>query len=348
MTYKFPQIEIDKDARAWLESAYLKLKKRETVSSRRLRVELHGKIADDFDPYRVDRRLLHGGDRLTLLGIWHLDPETDLVEKTHRVISLIKEMILNNPEIRDVTSEELAVKSGIDKDEVELALRFMSDIGQFISGGYSVTAFGGITKISVDDDNVFNSFLRYKDIEQQLLANDREKTPSRSPSIAEQLGYLSRDTDFDNTPHPIFRTKIEQIDRRLCFALMPFKKEWSDRVYKQLIRENVEKLGFQCIRADNLNGPIVIEDIWTKINQCAIIIADLTDKNPNVMYEVGIVHAIGKPAILLTQDMSDIPFDFKHLRHYEYKDNVDGFRDFSINFPATFKEVYKQHYKEEI
>ena len=97
-----------------------------------------------------------------------------------------------------------------------------------------------------------------------------------------------------------------------------------------------------------MNGPIIIEDIWTKINQCAIIVADLTAKNPNVLYEVGIVHAIGKPALLLTQDLSDIPFDFKHLRHYEYQDNSEGFKKFTSNFPVIFKDVYKQYYGEDI
>jgi len=116
------------------------------------------------------------------------------------------------------------------------------------------------------------------------------------------------------------------------------------RVYEELIRKNVEDLGIQCLRADNLTGQIIIEDIWTKINQCAFIIADVTNRNPNVMYELGIVHTIGKPTILMTQDVSSIPFDFTHLRHYEYEDNSDGFREFSERLPQIIRNIYKERY----
>jgi hypothetical protein len=96
----------------------------------------------------------------------------------------------------------------------------------------------------------------------------------------------------DTVCKPIFRSRITQIDNKLCFVLMPFGEKWSDPVYKQ-IREVIDNLGLQCLRADNLTGQIIVEDIWAKINQCAFIIADVTTRNPNVMYELGIVHTVG-------------------------------------------------------
>jgi hypothetical protein len=73
-------------------------------------------------------------------------------------------------------------------------------------------------------------------------------------------------------------------------------------------------------------------------------LADVTGRNPNVMYEMGIVHTVGKPTILLTQRLSEIPFDFTHLRHYEYADNIDSFREYVELFPSVIKEVCKEHY----
>jgi hypothetical protein len=110
------------------------------------------------------------------------------------------------------------------------------------------------------------------------------------------------------------------------------------------IRENIEAMGYQCLRADNLTGHIVIEDIWTKINQAAFIIADVTGRNPNVMYELGIAHTVGKPVILITQDMKTIPFDFSHLRHYEYADNSDGKELFGAELKRIIPEIYKETY----
>src|SRR5690606_22624136 len=100
----------------------------------------------------------------------------------------------------------------------------------------------------------------------------------------------------------------------------------SGRVYRDLFEKGVRPLGFQCLRADLVHGQIVMEDVWVKITQAAFLIADVTGQNPNVMYEVGIAHAIGKPTVLLTQDLDRIPFDFKHLRHYRYEDNTEGAR----------------------
>jgi nucleoside 2-deoxyribosyltransferase len=129
---------------------------------------------------------------------------------------------------------------------------------------------------------------------------------------------------------------------------MPFTEPWSDRVYSKLIRKNVEELGIQCLRADNLRGQIIIEDIWAKINQSAFIIADVTNKNANVMYELGIVHTVGKPTILITQDISQNPFDVSHLRHYSYKDNIDSFETFGNELQSIIKDMYINHYNETI
>ena len=125
---------------------------------------------------------------------------------------------------------------------------------------------------------------------------------------------------------------------------MPFTEEWSDRVYNRLIKQNIEAIGLQCVRADNLNGQIIIEDIWTQINQAAIIIADVTNKNANVMYELGIVHTLGKPTILLTQDIKNIPFDFTHLRHHDYKDNIESFEVFGKKLRQIIKEIHQTNY----
>jgi hypothetical protein len=129
---------------------------------------------------------------------------------------------------------------------------------------------------------------------------------------------------------------------------MPFREDWSDRVYRELIRKTVEGLGLQCLRADDLYGQIIIEDIWVKINQCAFVITDVTNLNPNVMYELGIVHTIAKPAILITQDVLKTPFDFTHHRHLEYADNVDGFARLTEQLRRAIRELYRENYPDHL
>lgn len=178
------------------------------------------------------------------------------------------------------------------------------------------------------------------------LINLNRLTLGMGGSLA--AGGAHVEEDEPRKPHPIFRSQVAQVDQSLCFVLMPFGKDWSDRVYLKLIRKTVEAMGLQCLRADDLYGQIIIEDIWVKINQCAFVIADVTTRNSNVMYELGIVHTIAKPAILITQDVSHIPFDLTHHRHLVYQDNVDGFAGLEEQLPRAVREIYRESYPESL
>jgi hypothetical protein len=95
----------------------------------------------------------------------------------------------------------------------------------------------------------------------------------------------------------------------------------------EIVKPVVEQFGLTCVRADNLyySKPIM-EDIWKFLNEARIVIADVTGKNPNVFYEIGLAHAIGKEVIIISQSIDDIPFDLRHLRTFIYQDSVAGFR----------------------
>lgn len=69
---------------------------------------------------------------------------------------------------------------------------------------------------------------------------------------------------------------------------------------------------------DDWENDIIIQTVWKKINQAKFIIADCTGKNPNVFYELGIAHTLGKPVFMCSQNMNDFPFDIKHIRSYPY------------------------------
>jgi guanylate kinase len=106
-----------------------------------------------------------------------------------------------------------------------------------------------------------------------------------------------------------------------CFVLMPFADELRP-VYEDHIVPTCKKLGITVARADQIfsTNP-VMHDVREAVTSARYVIADLTHLNPNVFYEVGICHALGKDVILITQDRDDqIPFDLRHIRriHYEY------------------------------
>lgn len=109
--------------------------------------------------------------------------------------------------------------------------------------------------------------------------------------------------------------------RGSCFVISPFGG-WFDTYYEDIYKPAVEAAGMSACRADDLYRPSsIVNDIWSFVTGARVLIADLTGKNPNVLYELGLAHAIGKPVILLTQDINDVPFDLRALRVLEYDVN---------------------------
>jgi hypothetical protein len=110
-----------------------------------------------------------------------------------------------------------------------------------------------------------------------------------------------------------------------CFILMPFNKKDLDVVYNDFLKPSIEKLKLQCIRGDDIFGDnIIMDDIIKLIKESAILVADLTYRNPNVFYELGLAHAFGKKVLLLAQSMDDVPFDLRHRRVCLYKYSPKG------------------------
>ena len=57
-----------------------------------------------------------------------------------------------------------------------------------------------------------------------------------------------------------------------------------------------------------------------------MVVCDCSDRNPNVFYEIGIAHTLGKEVVLITQSKDDIPFDLRHIRYVQYLNNAEGRR----------------------
>lgn len=109
------------------------------------------------------------------------------------------------------------------------------------------------------------------------------------------------------------------IERNRCFVIMPFKEDL-DIVYGT-IKKELNKSGYICNRVDEVPGSIpIINKILTEMLRSRYIIADLTDCNPNVFYELGIAHSFKDASniIILKQSNSKVPFDVTHLTYIEY------------------------------
>jgi hypothetical protein len=99
-----------------------------------------------------------------------------------------------------------------------------------------------------------------------------------------------------------------------CFVMMPFAP-WPDQYYKEIFSPAIKDAGMEPLRADELfSTGTVIEQIWEQIQKSKILLADLTGKNANVFYELGLAHAAQKPVVFTSGNLEDVPFDLRHLR----------------------------------
>lgn len=115
-------------------------------------------------------------------------------------------------------------------------------------------------------------------------------------------------------------------DKPFAFVLMPFDSKFDD-IYKLGIKETASGLGIHAERVDEqIYSEGILERIYRQIELADIIIADMTDQNANVFYEVGYAHAKDKICILLTQNAEDIPFDLRHKRHIIYEGSIQNLK----------------------
>lgn len=109
---------------------------------------------------------------------------------------------------------------------------------------------------------------------------------------------------------------------------MPFKEPF-DTYFSAIIKPAITSLRLVAQRGDSLFRPSpIMGDIWEMIQNTKVLLAELTGKNANVFYELGLAHAIGKPVVLLSETIDDVPFDLQPLRVilYDKDDPAWGLR----------------------
>jgi hypothetical protein len=144
---------------------------------------------------------------------------------------------------------------------------------------------------------------------------------------------------------PLFSIAELGVNRQSCFYLGPFIDPFNE-IYADFIKPIVIAAGYSITRADEIFGSrAIMQDIWDGIYSAGFIVADVTGKNPNVMYEIGLAHTMGKQVIMLTQDLNDVPFDLRHYRCVVYSFTPKGGEDLKQKIAATIQALSKVNYK---
>lgn len=140
----------------------------------------------------------------------------------------------------------------------------------------------------------------------------------------------------------VFQVPSKKLNEKLISVMMPFNKNF-DGTYEAINRV-AEYMSLECLRADDIwNNSTFIQDIFDLIFFANVIVVDFTGKNPNVMYETGIAHTLGKTVIPITQSLDDIPSDLGHHRALKYLPNEQGLKDLSNELYKRLKVIYKKN-----
>lgn len=123
-------------------------------------------------------------------------------------------------------------------------------------------------------------------------------------------------------PH-VFALPDSYVELDLVAVMMPFAMEY-DRVYAA-IKGAAGTCKLRCLRADDIwEETTIVQDIFNLIFRAQVVVVDFTARNPNVMYETGIAHTLGKHVIPISQSLDDVPFDMRHHRVLKYLSNAEG------------------------
>jgi|SRR5688572_16297153 len=116
--------------------------------------------------------------------------------------------------------------------------------------------------------------------------------------------------------------RFRPVNERLIFVVMPFAPTLLWR-YQRLFKEPLSAEGFEVRRADEIYGTAeLISNIVTSLQEAALVIVDLTGRNPNVLYELGLANGFGKNVLLVASHEADIPADLRHLTYCVIDDST--------------------------
>jgi hypothetical protein len=155
---------------------------------------------------------------------------------------------------------------------------------------------------------------RWKDVNHLLISSQRLQRSDSASWQRVQLNEFLRSLGLAEADLVI--------DKKLVFVLTPFHAE-HQRTF-EVIAASCKDAGLNCLRGDEeFSSGDILSHIVTLMVKANIVIANIDGRNANVAYELGIAHAIGKPVIIVSRTLQQLPFDVQSKRIIVYSDTDD-------------------------
>ena len=313
MKYDFVKFELTHSQKLWLEELYSAYKNDRHADPSHIKRKLWKKLDPDFDPYDIDRSLACG-NHISPLGIWHIDPDTDILNRMDRLLQTLRELLIEKYDVNEIKVEDLASKSGLGNDEILKIVKSMAPFSR--SNGLRQIQFNKSKDeltIDVASFELVDKLLKYKDLE---------------TFIKDEFLSAGKPNDIRNvtsTPlNAFFRQSsiTSSHESNTAFILMWMADESNPQLQDaaNAMKEVFNRFDIVATRADDIqHQDSITKVILQKIRSSEFLVADLTGGRPNVYYEVGYAHAIDKRPILLRKKGTSLHFDLADHNVPEYK-----------------------------
>jgi hypothetical protein len=186
-----------------------------------------------------------------------------------------------------------------------------------------------------------DKLLGFYDLKLNIQSNGQSRVVGTTKTFISNDAESIRSKDKVVTFCPsVFRIPEKEVNEKLISVMMPFNAGF--RGTYDAIKRVADYLKIDCLRADDIwENSTFIQDIFDLIYCSRIIVVDFSTRNPNVMYETGIAHTLGKTVIPITQSLDDIPSDLGHHRALKYLPNDEGYRNLSNELYKRIKTIMK-------
>jgi hypothetical protein len=233
--------------------------------------------------------------------------EQDVVLAGNQIDIVIEEVTPSASKVRTaIECKAYSRPAGIDVVNQFASLIALLKQRDFVDRGAIVTSKGFTHQARTAGREMGLDLLEFADLQQRVLGKTAE--------------LKAAEIEIDDAR---IKTAESRIEPSRIFVLMPFASEFGD-VYMLGIREVAEKLGFAVDRADDIeHNENILDVIQKSIRQCDVVIADMSGRNPNVFYEIGYAHALGRPTILLCRKGDNVPFDLQSINYIGYASIID-------------------------
>jgi hypothetical protein len=190
------------------------------------------------------------------------------------------------------------------------------------SGWHSVERAGLAKNLLVDHAYNVTAEIMGQRIRMSVDDVDVLRTVVEAPLVGTSVGLSA----WGVTAVDFSGFRLTDVKNPSAFVIMPFTEPF-DTLYREVILPVATKCGFEVVRVDEIMAPgIILDDIQRQIAEAHVVVAEISQPNPNVYYELGYAHALHKPAVLLARrdPEKQLPFDVRSYRAIFYDDTIGG------------------------